>query len=185
MVIRLFILLLISDVCFGTDLEPMVKVKVSNQAESNVVDVRSDLDAYKRFTVDAYISNAIPVSLAPQAANILKQNEITVATKTESDLSGTTYTVPTGKIFRLVTFHGSFDIQSPIFLRFKKQTACTGSWATLFRISLKIHGQDESSFEMVFPNGVNVGVAGDCFKVTYASDLSKGSLWSGYTGVEF
>lgn len=169
---------------FAVDLEPITKVKISNQAESSVVDIRSDLDSYKRLTVDAFVSNTLPITLVPSSSNILRQNEVAVATKVETDLTSSTYTVPTGKAFRLTTFHGSYDTQSPMYVRFKKQTACTGSFVTQLRITLKQHGQDESNFEISFPLGLIIGAAGDCFKVTYESHLSKGTLWAGYTGVE-
>lgn len=179
------ILILFSKSAFAADLEPITKVKVSNQGETSVVDVRSDIDAYKRFTVDAFVTNSLPVSILSYAANILKQAEISVATKAESDLTGTTYTVAAGKSFRLMTFGGSYDTQSPMYLRLKKQTACTGSFVTQFRISLKQQGQDESNYQVNMPTGLTLGEAGDCFKITYQSALSKGTLWSGFTGTEY
>jgi len=183
--IKLTILFLFSAYCLAADLEPITKVKVSNQGETSVVDIRSDIDAYKRFTVDAFVTNSLPVSIISYAANILKQAEISVATKVESDLTGSTYTVAAGKSFRLMTFGGSYDTQSPMYLRLKKQTACTGSFVTQLRITLKQHGQDESNFQITMPTGLTLGAAGDCFKITYQSALSKGTLWAGYAGTEY
>jgi hypothetical protein len=137
-----------------------------------------------RLKVDATGSiTALPE--AAGAAAVLKSAEITVATKVESDLSGVTYTVPTGKTFKLYTFNGSYDTAAPMFLRLKKQTGGAGAFVTLFRISLKQQGQDESNFEIALPDGLNVGVATDVFKVTYESALSKGTLWAGFTGMAF
>lgn len=183
--VKFIILFLLSGSAFAADLEPITKVKVSNQGETSVVDVRSDIDAYKRFTVDAFVTNSLPVSILSYAANILKQAEISVATKVESDLTGTTYTVAAGKSFRLMTFGGSYDTQSPMYLRLKKQTACTGSFVTQLRITLKQNGQDESNYQVTMPTGLTIGAAGDCFKITYQSSLSKGTLWSGFTGTEY
>jgi len=122
--------------------------------------------------------------LAPTTA-VLKQNEIAIATRTESDLVNTTYTVAAGKKFKLTSFGGSYDTQAPMYLRLKKQTGGAGAFVTIFRVTLKQHGQDESNFDRLLPLGLNIGVAGDVFKITYESGLARGSLWAGYTGVEF
>ena len=118
---------------------------------------------------------------------IFKVNEITVATKTKSDLASTTYTVPSGKKFKIKTFGASYDTQgSPIFIRLEKQTSGAGAFAVLFRISLQVNGQDQSNFEMIFPgDGLLIGSATDVFKITYESALAKGSLWAGFTGNEY
>ena len=134
-----------------------------------------------RLKVDAGTITAT-ATLTP--SNILKQLEFAVNTKVETDATGVTYTVPPGKIFSLVSFNGSYDTMSPMYLRLKKQTGGTGAFNTLFRITLKIHGQDESDFQFVIPNGLLIGAAGDVFKVTYESALAKGTLWTGFMGIE-
>lgn len=118
-------------------------------------------------------------------SNIYKQNEISVATKTESDLSTVTYTVPSGKKFALCSLSGSYDIQSPLALRFKKQTGGSGSFATIFKITLETSGQDSSNYGIPLAKCVLVGAQTDVFKVTYESALSKGTLWAGFSGIEY
>ena len=58
------ILILFSKSALAADLEPITKVKVSNSAETLTVDVRSDIDAYKRFTVDSFVTNSLPISVS-------------------------------------------------------------------------------------------------------------------------
>lgn len=116
---------------------------------------------------------------------ILRQNEITVATKTETDLPSGSYTVPAGKIFVLTAFMGNYDTQSPLIVRLKKQTGGAGSFVTQFRLTLKQHGQDNSNVQFDIESGIKLGVAGDVFKLTYESALSKGSLWTGFVGIEY
>jgi hypothetical protein len=50
---------------------------------------------------------------------------------------------------------------------------------------LKQHGQDESNHQIDFSLALVVGTAGDKFKITYESALAKGTLWAGYSGVEY
>ena len=131
------------------------------------------------------VDSVTTVITSVASANILKQSEFAVTVKVETDAAGVTYTVPSGKSFNLMTFGGSYDTQSPMYLRFKKQTGGAGAFATLFRVTLKQHGQDESNFSISLPLGILVGAAGDVFKITFESALAKGTLWTGFTGVEF
>ena len=48
--------------------------------------------------------NAILAGLGISVNSVFKQNEAAITTRTEFDLSGTTYTVPEGKKFLLVSF---------------------------------------------------------------------------------
>jgi hypothetical protein len=141
------------------------------------------VDAYQ--ATSPWVTSDVNLSNQLGNGNILRQSEISVTTKIESDLPSSTYTVPAGKSFRLSTFGGSFDIMSPMYVRLKKQTGGTGSFVTFLRFTLKIHGQDESDFQMVFPHGLNIGSAGDVFKITYESALAKGTFWGGFVGVEY
>jgi len=130
-------------------------------------------------------SDAVIVVSANTFATIFKRNEITVATKTESDLSGVTYTVPSGKNFVLTTVNANYDTQSPLYIRLKKQTGGAGSFVTEIRLTVKQHGQDASSTSMTFPYGIYLATAGDVLKITYESALAKGTLWAAFTGVEY
>jgi hypothetical protein len=118
-------------------------------------------------------------------ATIYRRQEITVATKTETDLPSGAYTVPPGKMFVLASFQANYDTQSPLVVRLKKQTGGAGAFVTEFRLTLKQHGQDNSNVQFTFPYGIQLGTAGDVIKITYESALSKGTLWSSFTGVEY
>jgi hypothetical protein len=132
------------------------------------------------------VLNAIAAALGVTTAAILIQNEIPgPSTRNETDFTGMTYTVPTGKKFLLTSFMGSYDAQSTIHLRFKKQTAGAGAWNQLFRITLEVGGQGQSTVPLNFGNGIYIGNATDKFKVTVeASIANKGTVWSCFTGAE-
>jgi len=131
------------------------------------------------------ILNAIAAALGVSTAAILIQNEVVATTRTEVDMTSMTYTVPTGKKFLLTSFMGSYDAQATIHLRFKKQTGGAGAWNQLFRITLEVGGQGQSTIPLNFGNGIYIGTATDKFKVTVeASIANKGTVWSCFTGSE-
>jgi hypothetical protein len=116
---------------------------------------------------------------------IFRRQEISVATKVETDLPSGSYTVPSGKTFVLTSINGNYDTQSPLVIRFKKQTGGSGAFATEWRLTLKQHGQDNSNVGFQIPYGIVMGAASDVLKLTYESALAKGSLWSSFTGLEY
>lgn len=163
-----------------------VKVKGVNNITGLATEISSVDDGGKeRLCVDANISGVSITAASVITANILRQDEINVTVKVETDLPNSTYTVPAGKVFGLTMFGGSYDTQSPMYIRLKKQTGGTGPWETLFRVTLKQHGQDESNHQITLSHAIMVGNPGDVFKITYDSALSKGSLWAGFTGAEY
>lgn len=135
-----------------------------------------------RLKVDALVT----VTPTPATfATIYRSNEITVATKTETDLPTATYTVPSGKIFVLTSLSANYDTQSPLIIRLKKQTGGAGSFVTIRRLTLKQHGQDPSDVHHLFPFGLVIGDPTDIIKITYESALARGSLWAAFTGIEY
>lgn len=135
-----------------------------------------------RLKVDAQVT---AISDAATSSAILKQADMNVAAKTETDLTGLTYTVPAGKRFKLVAFNASYTANFPIFVRLKKQTGGVGAFVQLYRIALGQHPQDSLNFQISNPLGVNLGVGGDVFKVTFEAALIKGNIWAAISGVEF
>lgn len=135
-----------------------------------------------RLKVDAQVT-VLPSTVSH--ANILKQKELTISTKAQTAIAETQYTVPSYKTFALSSFGGSYDTQSPLYLRLQKQTGGTGQWDTLFRVTLKQHGQDESNHQIHLAIPMIIGIATDIFRITYESALPKGSLWAGFTGIEY
>jgi len=139
-----------------------------------------------RLRVDAVLSSgSVTITALAAACNIIKQNEVTVNVKVETDFPSSTYTVPAGKSFNLVSFCGSYDVQQPIYLRLKKQTGGTGAFVTVLRTSLSVNGQDATNYGVTVPNGIAIGVAGDVFKLTYEPAVGRGNLWAGFFGVEY
>jgi hypothetical protein len=132
------------------------------------------------------VNASVTVVPAPSTfGTIYRQNEITVATKTETDLPSGTYTVPSGKTFVFTSIAANYDTSSPLIIRLKKQTGGSGAFSTIYRLTLKQHGQDVSNVQFTVPFGIALGSAGDVFKLTYESALSKGSLWANFTGIEY
>lgn len=119
------------------------------------------------------------------SANIYKQNEATIASKTETDLSGVTYTVPSGKTFVLTTLTGSYDAQSTVYIRLKKQTGGSGAFATITRIVLVNGGQGDPTVTLNYGNGLLLGTSGDVFKITYEAAVVKGVVWAQFTGAVY
>jgi len=80
---------------------------------------------------------------------------------------------------------GSYDAQSTIHLRFKKKVYGSGVWTQLFRITLEVGGQGQSTVPLNFGNGVYIGDEGDEFKITGEASISnKGTVWTCFTGAE-
>ena len=161
----------------GSDLNTTDTTGIRGGTDSTVIGNIADR---LKVTSDADITVS-----ASTFATIFRRAEITVATKTETDLSGVTYTVPAGKNFVLTTINANYDTQSPLYIRLKKQTGGAGAFSTEVRLTVKQHGQDASSTSMTFPYGVYLATAGDVIKITYESALAKGSLWAAFTGIEY
>jgi hypothetical protein len=119
--------------------------------------------------------------IRPTAGN----REVTVATKTETDFTGGSYTVPAGKTFVLTSISANYDTQSPLVVRLKKQTGGAGAFVTEYRLTVKQHGQDSSNATIQIPYGIVLATAGDILKLTYESALAKGVLWATFTGIEY
>jgi len=131
------------------------------------------------------VLNAIAAALGVTTSAILIQNEYVATTRTETDMTGMTYTVPAGKKFLLTSFMASYDAQATLHVRLKKQTAGVGSWVQQFRITLEVGGQGQSTIPLNFGNGLYIGNATDKFKVTVeASIANKGTVWACFTGAE-
>lgn len=140
-------------------------------------------NAGDRLKVDALVSGAITAVSLP--CNIIRQNEMAVTVKIETDVPNSTYTVATGKTFNIVSFGGSYDAQQPMYLRLKKQTGGSGAFVTIFKIVLSINGQDSLNYNLTLPAGLLIGTANDVFKMTYEPAVGRGSVWGSFMGVEY
>lgn len=117
--------------------------------------------------------------------NVIKQAELTVATRVQSDIADTIYTVPAGKKFKLSWFGGSYDNQGGVYIRLKRQPVGTVGFVTVLRVTIKQQPQEESTQGINLPMGLVLGNAGDTFKITYETALAKGTLWAGFVGSEY
>jgi hypothetical protein len=131
----------------------------------------------------AYLLGTIAASLGAGTGTFLKQNEAAVNSRNKFDLSGTTYTVPTGKTARITFFAGSYDAQAAVYVRIEKQTGGVGAWVTQLRLNMMSGGQGNSTLCLDLGSGVDVGTAGDILKITVESSIAKGNVWAGYGGL--
>jgi hypothetical protein len=142
-------------------------------------------DRLKVYDADTLtILNSIAISLGASTGGVYKYESQPVTTRTETDLSTTTYTVPTGKKFSINNFTGNYDLQFTTIVRFKKQTGGVGAWETLFSLTLQVGGQGQSTVPINFGNGVIIGTATDKFKITYECSNSRGTVRGFFTGNE-
>lgn len=116
-------------------------------------------------------------------SNIFKFNEASITSRNETDFT-TPYTVASGKNFYLTSFAGSYDAQSAMYVRLKKQTNGSGPFFTIFRLNMMPGGQGDTSPNFPLGNGVLVGTAGDVFKITVESTIAKGTVFAAFTGAE-
>lgn len=129
--------------------------------------------------------DAVVAADSSSATAVLKQTEMTVTTKNETIMTATIYTVPVGKQFKMTNLNATYNSQTPLYIRFKKQTGGSGSFVQLFKMTVKQNGQDECNVQMIFPLGLNIGAPGDVFEMTFEASVSKGDVWAGFSGVEF
>ena len=117
-------------------------------------------------------------------ANIIRYAEIAVTSRTETDLS-TPYTVAAGKTFAITSFVASYDAQAAMYVRVKKQTGGVGPFVTVFRMNMMSGGQGNSTISFDLGSGIDIGVAGDVFKMTYEASIAKGTISAVFAGSEY
>jgi len=130
------------------------------------------------------ILTLIAAGLGAAAPSIFKKNEVAVTTRTEFDLPNTTYTVPANKKFLVTSFSASYDAQASLYVRLKKQTGGTGEFETQLRLNMMSGGQGNSTISLDLSSGMNMGAAGDVFKITIEASIAKGTIWAEYSGSE-
>jgi len=153
--------------------------------DGTIVDVITATDTKKRLCVDTGNIIISSGNISIGVSNIYKKNTVTIASKNETDISSTDYTVPGGKSFALSFFDASFDAQSTVYIRIKKQTGGAGAWEEFQRSTLEVMGQGQSGMPKSIVPPVLAGVAGDKFKITYETGLIKGTLFVCFAGVEY
>jgi len=130
------------------------------------------------------VLNLIAISLgAASSVFIERSSEANVTTRTKTDWS-TSYTVPTAKKFILTSFSASYDAQGTLYVRLEKQTGGAGAWVTKERIVMMPGGNGNSSDSLDCGFGIQLGVAGDVFKLTVEASLAKGSVHAQFAGNE-
>jgi len=112
-------------------------------------------------------------------SDIQKNTEFTITTKSEADISGTSYTVTTGKTFYLTSFASSSDSPSPVSFRLKIYNG-----ATLINIvKLNVAGNGATN-GFSWENGILFANSTYTIKVTVEPGAVKGSGWVMFSGFE-
>ena len=160
-----------------------------NNFKSTSISVLSEDDAISRIlygiqnnTDIINVLNSILVQLGGSGTSnvtIIKDAEFSVTTRSEVDITGTSYTVPSNKIFRLTQFGASSDSPSGGIFRLKVYNGVT----LLHSIKLVLQA-NEGSNSFMWPNGVQIATAGNTVKITHESQSAKGTGWCGYAGFE-
>lgn len=143
--------------------------------------VSDKLKVYDPDVIDVLIDIAAGLGVSA-GTSIFKYNEAAVSSRNEFDLSGTTYTVPVGKRFVITSFCASYDAQAALYVRVKKQTGGTGPWVTQFRLNMMSGGQGNSTIGFDLNSGIEIGAAGDVFKITVEGSIAKGTIYAEYSG---
>lgn len=107
-------------------------------------------------------------------SNIFKSLEYTVTTRDETGVSAVSYTVPTGKSFYLSSFGLYCYAPLPVYGRLKVAGA-----SKVFLSASPSNGANEA-----YTRPTLIATAGQQVTVTIEAELSRGTAWLGYTGIE-
>lgn len=110
---------------------------------------------------------------------IIKDAEFTITTRSEVDVTGTSYTVPAGKIFRLTQFGVSSDNPAGAIFRLKVYNG-----ASLLKSIKLVIQPNGGSNSFTWPNGAQIATAGNVVKITHEAQAAKGFGWCGFAGFE-
>ena len=177
-------------ICFGVLMAskfiPGNLFRISDQFGNEIGMEGENLDKLKVSDGDTAtaIANLSTIFGGGTSLNIFRSNDVSVTTKNEFDLSGVSYTVPAGKSFLLTSFFGSYDSQSLMFIRLKRQLGGSGPFQTLYRLTLLSGGQGSSTLSISFGSGIKIGSPNDVFKITIESSVAKGSAFGSFSGSE-
>ena len=112
-------------------------------------------------------------------ATIQKNVEFSINQKVETDISGTSYTVTSGKKFYLCAFTGASDSPSPVSMRLKAYNGAT----LVNTVKLVIAGNGAHG-EYLWATGVEFANASYTIKATFDPQSAKGSGWVMFAGYE-
>ena len=113
------------------------------------------------------------------AVTVIKDAEFNVTTRSEVDVTGTSYTVPANKTFRLTQFGASSDNPSGGVFRLKVYNG-----ATLIRSIKLVISPNVGANSFTWPNGAQIAVAGNVVKITHEAQAAKATGWCGFAGFE-
>ena len=119
------------------------------------------------------------LSVTLKFSNIQRNAEFNINQKIETDISGVTYTVASGKTFYITQFACASDSPSPVSIRIKVYSGAT--LINTIKINLASNGAWGGHS---WPNGVAFATAGQVVKATFDPQSAKGSGWAMFAGFE-
>jgi len=159
-----------------------------NNYKSAATSVLSEDDAISKILYGTSTPNDIVLTLnailsqlggtSGTVTTVIKDSEFTVTTRSEVDVTNTSYTVPTNKVFRVTQFGASSDNPSGAVFRLKVYNG-----STLVRTIKLILGSSGSN-SFTWPNGIQIATAGQVVKITHEAQAAKGTGWCGFAGFE-
>src|SRR3989304_9325326 len=111
------------------------------------------------------------------SVNVFKQAEFTASSRNESDVTGVTHTVASGKKLALVWFGATGDSPSPMSFRLKVNNV------TKMKINLGTGGGGNPSIYAI-PVPVDIATEGQTVKITIEPSYKNASGWTGFIGAE-
>jgi len=112
-------------------------------------------------------------------SDIQKNVEFNITAKAETDITGTSYTVTTGKTFYVTSFMSSSDSPSPVSFRLKVYNGAT----LINSVKINVAGNG-ATCGFSWENGIIFAQAGYTIKVTAEPQAAKGSGWVMFSGFE-
>lgn len=105
-------------------------------------------------------------------------------TKTEFPTSTyyATYTVPTGKKFRLKSMIATYNFQASITFYLERQIGGAGAWVEVQRIEMSQGTGSDPTLPLFFGNGTEIAQAGDKLRLTVEAAIAKGIATCSYSG---
>ena len=162
--------------------DDVVDFETNYKSSANAIPVTLETFVYidgankKLKTYDPSVLAAIQqLSFGSTGAEIVKTAEYAIVGRTEVDVPGVTYTVPSGKNFYLAFFGASLASPTVMNVRLKVDNV------TKFRLDL---GEAGSAGNGSYPLSAlsKIATAGQIVKITVETNISKGTAWVGFTG---
>lgn len=160
----------------GTDLTPIGHI-------DDALKTTSVITSMPEIEIKNDSGNPIPiagnVTATLKFSDIQRNAEFTINSKVETDISGVSYTVTSGKTFYLTQFAIASDSPSPVAMRLRVYNGAT--LINTIKINISSNGAWGGHS---WSNGVAFATGGMIIKATFDPQAAKGSGWAMFAGFE-